>query len=509
MTSNPRFMRTNLIGVERTEKLPPDDKRTSEWFARLGYSVPEAVADLVDNSIDANAKNLLIRLVRSDDSILRVVVVDDGDGMDENILREAMRFGGGTPKTDGKLGKYGIGLKAASLSQAKTVIVLSIQRGHKIGRRWTTKNIGEGWISEILNGRDVARFISSNKYDPVKVQHHGTIVIWEDLVHLQTTQHTIDSTVDRTIYEISTEMGWKFHRFISPRRVRMIVDAQMAGHKVSMLQTDVSALDPFSYDNSGKAGYPMPFIIQFPQHGKLKLDCHIWPPKSNEPGYKLGGGKVSARQGFYFYRNDRLIQAGGWNQCRDDDTEPHLSLARVRIELPSAMDSAFKLDVKKSKVEPPPEFHKLVNSATSRNSCFRDYINDAQSIYRKQKVKEGALFKHMPGSGFPTEARRAAKRILWEKGTGKPHFVHFKWASLDPDVFVELDRDENRLFLNDLYRDHVLQNKRASGADAPLIKLLLLLLFQDEFEHHKSSAKYREWSEKINHAIIAMLKKQV
>ena len=86
----------------------------------------------------------------------------------------------------------------------------------------------------------------------------------------------------------------------------------------------------------------------------MVAECHIWPPQSHALGYRLGGGKVALRQGFYFYRNNRVIQAGGWNGVRGDDGEPHLSLARVKIDLPSELDSMFKLDVTKSRLDPSP-----------------------------------------------------------------------------------------------------------------------------------------------------------
>jgi hypothetical protein len=71
----------------------------------------------------------------------------------------------------------------------------------------------------------------------------------------------------------------------------------------------------------------------------LDLEAHIWPSNSTGLGYKLGGGKVAERQGFYFYRNDRLIQAGGWNKWRESDAEPHSSLARVKINIDLAPNS--------------------------------------------------------------------------------------------------------------------------------------------------------------------------
>src|SRR5689334_22315277 len=99
------------LQVERTEQLRPDDRKSALIFARLGYSVPEAIADLVDNSIDAKASRVLVRIVRTDEKIQRVLIADNGEGMNDSILLEAMRFGSRTEKGVRALGKYGIGLK--------------------------------------------------------------------------------------------------------------------------------------------------------------------------------------------------------------------------------------------------------------------------------------------------------------------------------------------------------------------------------------------------------------
>ena len=493
------------LQVERVEELRPDDRKSALIFARLGYSVPEAIADLVDNCIDAKASKVLVRIVRTDEKIQRVIIADNGQGMADGTLLEAMRFGSRTEKSPHALGKYGIGLKAASLSQAKIVTVLSKHKGRYVGRRWTFENIGKGWICEVLKGKNVAAFLADG-VPPIGLRSSGTVVMWEDLEHLAATKAGIETTLQETLRELSNDIGLRFHRFIGGKRLKVFLDVQTLGEPPSTIRQEVVGLDPFDYPSSGREGYPKSFQVPLGK-GQLKIECHIWPAKSEEPGYKLGGGKVSARQGFYFYRNDRLIQAGGWNGSREDDNEPHLSLARVKVDLPAAFDGLFKLDVRKSKVEPPPSFAPNVNAVEGRSGGFRQYVRDAQLAYRRQKKKDGALFAFLPGHGFPSSARGSVRRILWEKGTGRPQLVKFAWEELDPDVFVELDRERNRLVLNALYRSRVLATKRASGADAPVIKLLFLLLLQEEFPRKHSSERYREWMERINHAIIAVLKK--
>ncbi len=499
--------RPEQLDVKGTEFLPPIDRRSAEWFSRLGYTVSEAIADLIDNSIDARATKVSVRIVRSDEEIKRVLISDNGRGMTGAKLSEAMQFGGGDQKSDRELGKYGIGLKLASLSQAKTVTVLTKRDGSFSGRRWRSVNIAKGWVCEILNDNDVEKFLIPSQ-GTVEIKRSGTIVIWDDLEHLKSTKSAVDSTIQKTLKGLAHDLGLRFHRFISRGALQIGLDTQMTDGEASNAYTTVNALDPFGYPHSGRPGYPHDLTVALPGEGALQLECHIWPAKSNDPGYKLGGGKVSARQGFYFYRNDRLIQAGGWNGCRDDDSEPHLSLARVKVDLPATFDSAFKLDIKKSKVEPPPGFAPTVNAAVKGASSFKQFTADAQATYRTQKQHDSALFPFHPNRGFPAAARTSAKRLLSEPGEAPPVLINFAWEELDPDVLVDIDRDGRRIILNSLFRTRILKNRRASAADAPVIKILLLILFQDELAMKAISARSRLWLKKVNHMLVATLKEE-
>lgn len=495
------------IQTERTEVLRPDDSGSAEIYSRLGYKLSEAVADLVDNSIDAHAKNILIRFIRTDDQIRRVLIIDDGDGLSESVISEAMRIGSSQGKSKSSLGKYGIGLKSASLNQANSVSLLSISAGVGCGRKWTQENIKKGWVCDVLNGKEVEKYLKQG-FGPLQLDESGTMVVWEDLQHLRTTAATIESTISQAVKSLINDLGLRFHRFIGDGRVSIYIDAQASGKPETPMRTKVPPLDPFSYKISGMEGYPKAFDIELPSFGKLKAEAHIWPAKSNETGYRLGGGKVSSRQGLYIYRNDRLIQAGGWNGCRDDESEPHLSLARVIVNLPPEFDSTFQLDVTKSRVEPPPDFANRVMSAERPDgSSFKKFLVDAQAIYRKQQKKDGGTFKHTPGAGVPKGLRDASKRILWQKGSTPLSPVEFKWRKLDPDIFVELDQEAQTIVLNSVYRSKVLKGQTASATDASLIKVLLMFLLHDHMDRKASSEKYRDWIQKINLALVATCNK--
>lgn len=501
--SNPKFR------IDGTEVLRPDDKGSAEIYSRLGYKLHEAIADLVDNSIDAKARHVLIRFIRTDDLIRRVMIIDDGEGMDDEVISEAMRIGSSQGKSLSSLGKYGLGLKSASLNQANSVSVLSLSNEVGYGRKWTKENIEQGWICEKLEREGVEEFLNSS-FGPIRLKDSGTIVLWEDLQHLKTNASTIEGTINQTIKSLKNELGLRFHRFIAGGRLDIYIDVQANGKSENQVIYRVIPLDPFSYPVTGKEGYPKTFEIELQPFGKLHAETHIWPPKSNDLGYKLGGGKTSSRQGIYFYRNDRLIQAGGWNGCRDDDSEPHLSLARVIIDLPPEFDATFQLNVTKSGVEPPPEFAvKLMAAVKQDGSSFRTFISDADAAYRMQQKKDGGTFKFTPGSGVSREVRDASKRILWMKGSNSLTPVDFKWKKLDPDLFFEVEHETHTIFLNSIYRSKVLAGEAASVNDAPLIKTLLMFLLHEQIDRKNVTDKYRDWLQRVNHALTTICNKEL
>lgn len=503
-TASGGYPRFEVAGYE---EIRPDDAGSADIYSRFNYSLSEAVADLVDNSIDAGASNVLVRLVRSDEKILRVLIIDDGRGVSAEKISTAMRVGSSVGKTNASLGKYGIGLKSASLNQANSVTFLSLSTRGASGRRWTLANIKRGWQCEVLDAGQVGAFLKRS-FGPVVLSRSGAAVVWEELQHLSTSAATIEATIAGSFKALTKDLGLRFHRFIADGRLTIHLDTQYPNSEESSVHLVVPALDPFSYPVSGHAGYPKTFVIDLPPFGVLKAIAHIWPPKSGEPGYKLGGGRVSSRQGFYIYRNGRLIQAGGWNGCREDDNEPHLSLGRVVIDLPPAFDATFQLGVTKSKVVPPPDFAPRVLACHATDGTpFRKFIDDAQQAYRQQKKKDSAAFKIAPGKGVSAAAREAAKRAMWQKGAAPLTPVQFAWRRLDPDIFVDVDRENHAIVLNTLYRKDVLRGESPSATDAALVKMLLMFMLHDQLDRRAMTDKYLDWFQRMNHALVAVCNK--
>jgi hypothetical protein len=467
------------------QKVIEADPRIVDAFKNIGYSLPAAVADLVDNSVDADASTVLIRFLHTEDDLVSLVVVDDGRGMSERDIDLAMQFGGRRQYGDTDIGMYGMGLKSASLSQADNVTVLSkAAQSAPVGRRWTEEQARAGWKCDIVAGDFVAAELRRSWMSGLDTSRHGTIIRWDHVRDFQKATGRISGYLRNVRKATSDHLGLQLHRFLQAGRLTVVIDAENIETGEIGAQTVVVALDPFSYPISGAVGYPKVFRISIPGAGHLDATAHIWPARAKSPGYRLGGGAVSRRQGFYFYRNDRLIQAGGWNNYRDD-AEPHLSLARVAIDIPQSLENFFSIRFSKSGVDAPLSFVNAVQSATSTDGTgFADYIDRAIDVYR---MKASPTLKPVlpAGPGLKAGVRKAIRDHL--PVIPREEEIVVQWERLPPDQFFEIDRDERVLVLNSIYRRAVLGGRVASKADAPLVKSLLFLLVNDMFRTQRES----------------------
>jgi hypothetical protein len=236
---------------------------------------------------------------------------------------------------------------------------------------------------------------------------------------------------------------------------------------------------------------------------RIKITAHVWPPNSSSPGYKLPGGS-NARQGFYFYRNNRLIQGGGWNGIRE--AEPHLSLARLEIDIASDFDVDVSLDVKKVEIHLPPALVAAIQKAhTSTGVDFKKYLSIADETYRKRSVTEAEL-PLIPSVGLPAPLTKFLHQELRLKATAKHRDLKIKWKRLEKESFFEIDRDAGHLYLNRLYRKRLLHGLDGSSADIPVLKCLLFLVLEDALSSERLGSKVRERLEQVNRILVRAVK---
>lgn len=357
----------------------------------------------------------------------------------------------------------------------------------------------DDWRCEFLDPVDCARLFDL-KWGDLSLRQHGTMVIWNDLDALSAAEtNEIDKLIRKITKRLPAELGLHFHRFIESGAIVLKCDVyNLDGGDIAPIT--VPAVNPFAYGKSGCAGYPVTFKVEVPNRGSMKMIAHIWPPKSEKFEYKLGRGKVAERQGFYFYRNDRLIQGGGWNGVRESESEPHASLARVQVDLPPELDSTFGLTIQKSKVVPPPNFKSLVTEAKAGNTTFEDYVSTAIGAYRDNEVEDSEAI--VPGAGLPAALQRKLADMIASDGDDARE-IRFEWKELPHNQFFDVDGPDDVVYINLEYRPLLVEKGMHFASDAPLVKSLLFLLLLPDLKKERSSKKREEWHDLCNKVLVA------
>lgn len=484
------------VPTDGSKRLPPA-ARSFESLSHQGYSFEAAIADLIDNSIDAGAANVVVSFLRDTgehggrDRLVGLLVIDDGRGMDDEDLDTAMTVGGREEYEVGALGHFGAGLKAASLSHADSLTVISrTKRSPSAGRRWLTARAQADFTCDIVDATYCQSLV--DRYDGV-IGWHGTIVRWDQVRVFETiTAGQTDRYLNDAIDRMETHLGLHLHRFLARDGFHIDIVVEDVHTRDELDHRGVEPIDPFGYRVPGRAGYPRTYVAPVEGVGEVELTAHIWPPKSPLVAFR-GIGPLAERQGFYIYRNDRLVQAGGWNDTRSP--EGHLALARVAVDLPTERNDVFALTVKKDGVQVTPAFARGLERAVSPDNghTFTEYIHEAETTYReaakrRTEVKRAAVIP--PGKGIDPKVKRTLRDELPQLDGADP--VAFTWAELDvppgvdpAELLFTINHKERTVVLNKDYR-HVFNGERRGGSnDAPVLKSLLYLMLNEIFQKER------------------------
>lgn len=439
-----------------------------------------AVADLVDNSIDAGAGNIILRFVSNRGRLESFYVIDDGQGI--KGLDAAMTAGAPREYRPSELGHFGVGLKAASFSQADSLTVVTrTPNGPAAGRRWLADKARRESECDIVHPsfcrQEMARAAASTN------SAIGTVVRWDEIRAFPTgrNREDVDRYLDDTIGRLRRHLGCVFHRFLEREELTITIEVESAESSSAGPSSTVKPINPFRYLRPGSAGYPVAMSTRIADT-TLEFTCHVWPPRSSLIEYTLGEKDVFGHQGIYFFRRDRLLQRGGWNNVEVQAKD--LQLARVSVDLPDDLvhRQLARMNPEKSRVEMTSElasaFH-MARSAAGGN--FESFLSAARETYKTSNKRQSSRAKVVPvGKGLPPSVRRS-----FEEETGfLPGYdaVDIRWRRLDGDTFFEVDRQASVLWINDKYRSALNGNERGSLNDAPLIKTLVYLLVENLFQ---------------------------
>jgi hypothetical protein len=361
----------------------PSAGRLMSSLRDIGYDLPSAVADLVDNAIDANASRVAIDVTSdAEDSWLRVV--DDGVGMSSAELDEAMRYGTHADYGARALGHFGLGLKTASLSQCRRLTVASRRRDsdRTAIRRWDLDRVvqTDSWSLERLR----ASTATERLVGPIAETGHGTVVIWEKLDRILPRRPTPALTarvIAAATREVRDHLAMVFHRFLDGQAYdgRAHLELTLNGARVE-------PWDPFARDEHHTQVLPSQVLSYDDSDGRtISIDVQpcVLPAQhlfSSPDAHKRVGGpkRWNRHQGFYVYRRERLIQAGGW--CRLRTLDEHAKLARIAVDLPLGDEERFAVDVAKMRVSIPEELRPALKAVASgavavAQERYRDHLD--------------------------------------------------------------------------------------------------------------------------------------
>jgi hypothetical protein len=328
-------------------ELAPDPS-LMESMRAVGYTLETAIADIVDNSITASADTVEIRFGAAPEPY--VAITDNGAGMDLDGLFEAMRLAGKGPahrRDPHDLGRFGLGLKTASLSQARTLTVASRKAGKLAAVRWSIDHLvhTERWALQVLDDHEIDGL---PHVDELRAGASGTVVIWNDLDQLHAPAGHVERVFDEGMLHVRDHLSLVFHRFtggvVAPLRRRLTLRINGSA---------VPSVDPFLSTHRGtREGIPEIIAVE---DAVVRVQPYTLPYISRMSEVDKRTAQISGllrdSQGFYIYRAERLVLWGTWFRIMPKNELG--KLARVRVDIPNSLDHLWSLDIKKSAASPP------------------------------------------------------------------------------------------------------------------------------------------------------------
>lgn len=328
------------------EELPPG-AQLMESMRAVGYSLPTALADVIDNSISASSTNINIFYSAATDEPY-VAVLDDGSGMSPTDARTAMQLAGNSVVSDRSatdLGRFGLGLKTASLSQCRKLTVLTKKSSETTGLVWDLDEIAHrgSWSLRVLSEDEMKKLPHHREFSE---QDSGTLVVWNNLDRFHNQSRTVSRELDAQMIDTKNHLSLIFHQFLNGDSGRSKISISINGIPLQGLdpflshsqRTQKSSVEKIHVDGKeiDVQSFTLPFINKM---------------TARERELALAPGSLRDSQGFYIYRGGRLVIWGTWFRLMPKSDAG--KLARVKVDIPNSLDHLWSLDIKKSSAVPP------------------------------------------------------------------------------------------------------------------------------------------------------------
>ncbi|MDT8781115.1 MAG: ATP-binding protein [Candidatus Bathyarchaeota archaeon] len=337
--------------LQKTIEVTPDPKRVIEGLRDTGYQFEAAIADIVDNSLAAEATTVKVQVEMEVDGRISVFVSDNGKGMNQEDLINAMKYGSQTRVCALSLCKFGLGLKTASTAFCRRLSVVSRDDKSSYQKAtWDLDHVAEVGKWDLLLSQPTTEEIQRLK--KVTGEHSGTLVIWEKVDRLikhyaSPNGRHAQVAINSVVKDLREALPMIFQRFL---------DQSYPGTpkvEISVNDVKLDAWNPFVPEESSVVGKET-LQIENPEDGTLlgsiNVVAYVLPRREDFVSQDLARqARISNDyQGIYVYREDRLIYGPNWFNLYSK--EPHFSLIRVAFSFNHDLDRAFHIDIKKSQV---------------------------------------------------------------------------------------------------------------------------------------------------------------
>lgn len=412
------------------EDVTPNPEFLIKSIAEQGYSLESALADLMDNSISANANEIEI-VIDTEKEPFTLFLSDNGDGMDELTLKKSMQFPSQSSeeyRLAEDLGRFGLGMKTASFSQTRRFSVLSRKKGLKTyqARTWDVELLKNNEWRLLVNSKSEVdkllqryRHISRSKLNPFHNFEANTIIVWEGLYKFEEylEEKNRYKALKREINEVTCDhLALVFHRFMeaknNPLKIRVNNQRLDPINPFPLSEKDFRSIEyktrKFGTDAIKVEGYVLPSRAI----SEVKQGNCIWTTKNKG---------LMDMEGLYIYRANRIILFGGWNGLIKK--APRLQLARLRVEIGNRADHLLHLNVAKSQVIIPHELQNAFEDYISllKQEAEREYFNRGlkKFVNKKTENKSNLLESHHTNKGVVFELNKEfvlIKKLLNDLG---------------------------------------------------------------------------------------------
>lgn len=379
----------------------------------IGYTFESAIADIIDNSISASSHEIHL-FFPTDASSCFVAVLDDGIGMNDDELFTAMRYGSSAceeTRNENDLGRFGLGMKSASLSQCRILTVASKTDGKISAYTWDYNHIqGQNlWLLGALNETEIKNL---PHIDDLLAQESGTLVVWQDFDLISKANNgLVFNALSNYKAKMINYTGLIFHRFINAPNKNERVDIFVNNHKVV-------ALDPF-LEKHDKTTRRKDIDLMIEDQQGIQRHISVTPfilpyvkDLTDSDIEKLGGTEnMRVKQGFYIYRNKRLIIWGTWFGMQRSELTKN---ARIRVDIPNSLDDIWSIDIKKQNASIPLMIQKQLKRA----------VEDAMNIAVRQQTHRGRK-----------ENLDSKINYVWNRMAGRDENHYFYEINRDSELF--------------------------------------------------------------------------